>query len=574
MAEFSMKELNSLIASKNIDAIKEYMKEHNLKLDNGKIVPVDKAEFKAKNVFWDQRQQARKLMLNSLYGAILNSASLFYDQRVGQSVTLSGRSIVKHMNSVINQCITGEYSIDGKGIVYIDTDSVAGDTLIDTDSGFITIEELFEKGQTKHLDLYSSKEYSFNNELKVRSFNPKTNDISYKNFKYVYRHKVSKSRYRITSSNDNFVDVTSDHSVMVYINNILKEVKPKDLKIGDTLVSYDDNFIIAEVKSIEQLEDFDNEYVYDIGIDNDTPYFFGNKILVHNSCYFSIENMVDKFPDRDTIVSLYDNIAESANDSFPEFMNKTFNTGIENGGIIKAGRELIGSRGLFIKKKKYAILYYDKDGIRYDKDGKPGKLKAMGLDLKRADTPKVMQDFLEEVLMDLLTDHTKEEIFAKIRAFRTKFHGINSWEKGTPKKVNSISEYQDKLLANSVELNSDISKMRQSTSNKKVAVPGHVTASINWNNMLNIHNDRFSTPITDGTKIIVCKLKQNDYKIKSIAYPVDQFILPEWFKTLPFDDEEMEETIIDKKLFNLFGVLNWNFQDTKVDTTFNDLFDF
>lgn len=66
MEEFSMKELNSLIASKNIDAIKEYMKEHNLKLDNGKIVPVDKAEFKAKNVFWDQRQQARKLMLNSL----------------------------------------------------------------------------------------------------------------------------------------------------------------------------------------------------------------------------------------------------------------------------------------------------------------------------------------------------------------------------------------------------------------------------------------------------------------------------------------------------------------------------
>ena len=574
MAEFSMKELNSLIASKNVGAIKEFMKEHNLKLEDGKIIPVDKEEFKVKNVFWDQRQQARKLMLNSLYGAILNSASLFYDQRVGQSVTLSGRSIVKHMNSVINQCITGEYSIDGDGIVYIDTDSVSSDTMIDTDHGDITIEELFGKCENKHLDLYSGKEYGISNNVKVRSFNPSTKDISYKNFRYVYRHRVSKKKYRITASNNNFVDVTGDHSVMVYEDDTIVEIKPENLKVGNILVSYEKDVVFTEVLSIKKLEDFNDEFVYDIGIDDETPYFFGNKILVHNSCYFSIEHSVDKFPDRDSIVSLYDNIAESANDSFPEFMNNTFNTGIENGGIIKAGRELIGSRGLFIKKKKYAILYYDKDGIRYDKDGKPGKLKAMGLDLKRADTPKVMQDFLEEVLMDLLTDHTKEEIFTKIRAFRTRFHEIKSWEKGTPKKVNSISEYQDKILANSVEINSDISKMRQSTSNKKVAVPGHVTASINWNNMLNIHNDRFSTPITDGTKIIVCKLKQNDYKIKSIAYPVDQFILPEWFKSLPFDDEEMEETIIDKKLFNLFGVLNWNFQDTKVDTTFSDLFDF
>ena len=123
-----------------------------------------------------------------------------------------------------------------------------------------------------------------------------------------------------------------------------------------------------------------------------------------DSAYFSIEKTVGVMPPRDEIIKLYDTIGDITNDSFPEFMNKTFNTGIENGGIIKAGREIVGSTGLFIKKKKYAILVYDKEGIRYDKDGKPGKLKAMGLDLKRSDTPKIMQEFLEEILIDLLTD--------------------------------------------------------------------------------------------------------------------------------------------------------------------------
>lgn len=289
-----------------------------------------------------------------------------------------------------------------------------------------------------------------------------------------------------------------------------------------------------------------------------------------DSAYFSIENTVNNFPPREDIIKLYDSIGDITNDSFPEFMNKTFNTGLENGGIIKAGREIVGSTGLFIKKKKYAIMVYDKEGIRYDKDGKPGKLKAMGLDLKRSDTPKIMQEFLEEILIDLLTGHSQEEIFEKIRKFRDDFHVIESWKKGTPKKVNSLTEYT-KLTSFDDSLIFDV---KRKTQEKKVAVPGHVRAALNWNNLREMYSDKYSMEITDGTRIVVCKLKKNDMKITSIAYPVDEFNLPQWFKELPFDDDEMEKTIIDMKLDNLLGVLNWDMRDTKVDTTFSDLFDF
>ena len=73
--------------------------------------------------FWDKRQLVKKINLNSLYGAILNPGCRFFDKRIGQSTTLSGRQISKHMAAKINEVITGEYNHVGKAIIYGDTDS-------------------------------------------------------------------------------------------------------------------------------------------------------------------------------------------------------------------------------------------------------------------------------------------------------------------------------------------------------------------------------------------------------------------------------------------------------------------
>ena len=48
---------------------------------------------------WDKRQLVKKINLNSLYGAILNPGCRFFDMRIGQSVTLTGRCITKHMGA-------------------------------------------------------------------------------------------------------------------------------------------------------------------------------------------------------------------------------------------------------------------------------------------------------------------------------------------------------------------------------------------------------------------------------------------------------------------------------------------
>jgi DNA polymerase elongation subunit (family B) len=51
--------------------------------------------------YWDKRQLVKKINLNSLYGAILNPGCRFFDKRIGQSTTLTGRTIVKHMTKIM-----------------------------------------------------------------------------------------------------------------------------------------------------------------------------------------------------------------------------------------------------------------------------------------------------------------------------------------------------------------------------------------------------------------------------------------------------------------------------------------
>lgn len=321
----------------------------------------------------------------------------------------------------------------------------------------------------------------------------------------------------------------------------------------------------VNINSIECLGDID-DYVYDISIEDQDPFFFGNDILLHNtdSCYFSafesLKREIERkeIPwDKDTVIKLYDSVAEEVNGTFPNFMLEQFHCPTSRGEVIKAGREIVASKGLFITKKRYAVLYYDKDGKRQDVNGKPGKIKAMGLDLKRSDTPEFMQKFLEEILTRVLNGAQEKEILDRISEFRTEFKSRPGWEKGSPKRANNITKYQNK-----------------EEDRGKASLPGHVRASINWNTLRRMNGDKYSMNIVDGMKVIVCKLKENPMGFTSVAYPTDELHLPKWFQELPFDHDSMESVIINNKISNLIGVLDFDLTSTESRNTFNSLFDF
>jgi hypothetical protein len=179
----------------------------------------------------------------------------------------------------------------------------------------------------------------------------------------------------------------------------------------------------------------------------------------------------------------------------------------------------------------------------------------MGLDLKRSDTPAYIQNFLSDILDRVLIGTGEEEVMDFIAGFRLEFKKMPGWEKGSPRRVNKLTEYHSR-------------EKRKG----KVNMPGHVRAAINWNTLKRVYNDRYSMDIIDGQKCIVCKLKANPMGYTSIAYPTDELRIPDWFKEMPFADAEMEATLINKKLDNLIGVLNWDLGNSEAENTFDKLF--
>jgi hypothetical protein len=337
----------------------------------------------------------------------------------------------------------------------------------------------------------------------------------------------------------------------------------------------------TKVKSVECLGEID-DYVYDLSIEDADPYFFANDILVHNtdSIFFTawpvIESQVKNGEiewSKERAIEIYDDLANDTNASFPQFMKQAFHCPTKNGEIIKAGRELVGDRALFITKKRYAVNIYDKEGKRLDVNGKRGKIKAMGLDLKRSDTPKFVQSFLMEVLEEVLSGKEKEFIIEKVKTFKKELSEMSSWMKGSPKSVNNLTLYANKAKANARKMDKAIFVSDEDDGDTNM--PGHVRASLNWNYLRQINNDNYSMLIVDGMRVVICKLKSNPYNFTSIAYPTDELRLPEWFLSLPFDDSSMETILVDEKIDNLLSVLNWNLRElTAVDEVLSDLFVF
>lgn len=327
--------LNKAVFSDDVDAIIEVIERAGFVWDGeaGRIWGQERDHkfCKQHSAFWKQNQQIRKILLNSLYGALLNKGSRFYDRRLGQSVTLTGRSMTKHMASKLNEIVTGEYNHHGGVVVYGDTDSV-----------------------------YFSL------------------DTYYKS----------------------------------------------------------------------------------IGV----PF-----------------NLT-----RDEVIPLYVRLGEEMGKDFPRFMDEYFNTGIEKGKIVGADLEMVGLKGLFLKKKRYAILKYWEDGFRKDIDGELGELKAMGIEIKRSDTPKYIQDFLKTMMVDILAEtKTEDELRENVVEFKRTFNSQSPWLKGSPRSIRKLAHWNT------------IYEQTQKCS------VGHVNAAIQWNKLREANHDVESPIVEDGSKVMV-----------------------------------------------------------------------
>ena len=386
----------------------------------------EKEEAKQKEEHFDLLQLTKKISMNSLYGALLNVAFRFGDQRMGASVTATGRQITTHMIQEMGYVLTGErHPLIKK---HVPTLKVAGNGYGYTDTLRLTLEEL-----------------------------------------------------------DKLPDIPGIGSAAIYYTH------SPAIIYGDT-----------------------------------------------DSCYYKTFAS-----SKEEAVAVADEAAAAVNATFPAFMREAFNCQPGFDDLIKAGREIVGRRGLFQAKKKYMVKIVDLEGVAVD------KLKTMGSEIKKADTPKIIQEFLKKTVDMLLDGKTYDEVaeFVNTQRLEIMKRGAGTetlFNIGIAKQVNDLDKYAAEYR-NPGTL--------RSAAGGKLAIPGHVRAALNYNSLIEMF-DKGSKPIRPGDKVLLYYVKPNTFKYESVALPAELIKFPQWFlQNFEINVKLTEQKMFDSKLKGIFEAL-------------------
>lgn len=216
------------------------------------IVDLDELKTKIKNeiTHLTSFEQACKTLMNSMYGGCSHQAFFWRLLPLANDITGEARNLIhlmeNHIPSYVNEkwsemaVFHNKWNIkvdknvkDYISICYGDTDSVVGSTIIHTNNGDRTIEELFNEN-------YNNDRFYTHNGHELVSMEDKIlnwdNGLYYGDVKYIMRHKVSKPKWRLKTKSGKEVIVTNDHSMIVFRDGEKIEVKPYEILPTDKIL--------------------------------------------------------------------------------------------------------------------------------------------------------------------------------------------------------------------------------------------------------------------------------------------------------------------------------------------------
>lgn len=161
-------------------------------------------------------------------------------------------------------------------------------------------------------------------------------------------------------------------------------------------------------------------------------------------------------------------------------------------------REVIASRGIWTKKKRYALNVHDSEGVRYTSP----KMKIMGIETTRSSTPAICRAALEKCIF-IAMNGTEEELHAHVASFKDTFMAASVEEVAFPRSVKGLKKWADpKTIWAS-------------------GTPAQVKAALIYNKMLVDRKlDKVVRSIGEGEKIKFAYVKSpNPYGIDVIGFP-------------------------------------------------------
>lgn len=203
--------------------------------------------------FYTCKEQAMKLLGNSMYGGSSHAAFYWFNINLARDITGEARNLIHMMEKHIPEYFENNWSnmtdlheklgikvnkdYTGKNLVqviYGDTDSVQADTQIRTNKGLVSIEEFFNRNNTGIINITPNGSELISTDEQILNYDGKK--LCYQPVNYIMRHKVSKPKWKLRTKSGKEIIVTEDHSLIVFRNGKKTEVKPKDILKTDKIL--------------------------------------------------------------------------------------------------------------------------------------------------------------------------------------------------------------------------------------------------------------------------------------------------------------------------------------------------
>lgn len=411
--------------------------------------PIDEAKLELldrKVAEYDVKQKAVKVIANSGYGVQAAKFFSYYDPDLAEAITLTGQYSLKLAKIAVDSYINKALKTTGVDyVVYMDTDSVVGDSKIRINGEEVRIDEFFENCSFSKMDKLGEDNYV--KHVSDSGYSTKCfdgNSVLNKSVRYVMAHKVKKEMFKVTVGGKS-VTITADHSLIVRRNGEIVSIKPKDVIRGDKLIHIM-GISVGEEVTTDESEDFVieslgvcEEWVYDIEVD-DIHNFFANDILVHNSLYFHAQKIVDGFCVGKSDKEIVDFLENFVTKIIQPVINGALTKEMSKLGVDKCELfyklECIGPSAVWTAPKKYAFDILYSEGIRYEH----AKTKVMGIEIVRSSTPAVIKPYLKKCIQ-LILSGTESELQEYIIETKKMFFGQIYQNIAFPRGVNGLSKY-------------------------------------------------------------------------------------------------------------------------------------
>lgn len=484
--------------------------------------------------------------INSLYPTAIRLINISPETLVGQFVEYS--NAVDLIQEKSKEELTLELE---NGTVIIKTAAEFGEFLTSKKwaiSGYGTVFDQNEIGIIPAIlaEWYKQRKEYQHFKKQAEAAGDKEKAAYYDRLQYVYKIKLNSTYGALTNFNFKFFDLRMGESTTATGRRILKHQCRKVAEILDG--DYNVEFPLYE--SVPEAEDagLSAKFALNGPLFNGT--FMSESVIYGDtdSTYFKTHAT-----NKEDAIKIADAVAARVNASYKGFVQQTFLVHPGFDDLVKAGREIVTDRGIFVNKKRYILHVVDKEGKASD------SMKVMGLDTKKTTLPRHVGDKLNGFIERYLKGSSWEQIAQDIVAYKDELRTTaDPMLIGLPKGVQKIEEYTEeyKRVGESARL------------------PGHVAAAIHYNLCLKQFGDKESVPIMSGMKLKVFYLTKTFGKFKSIALPTDIEVIPAWFaENFEIDLDAHIERLVDNPLENILRAIGKR-TPTRHDLAIEDAFGF